>query len=109
MMSLRYVVAFVRSNVLDALEKKLISIGIRGMTVTRVKGLGEYAEFHSRDWLSEHEKVEIFTEESKVDAITKAIMDVAHTGDRGDGIVTVMPVDKFYRIRTRSEAVPDEP
>jgi nitrogen regulatory protein P-II 1 len=106
-MSLKYVVAFVRPKVLDALEEKLIGIGIRGLTVSRVKGLGEYAEFHSRDWLSEHERVEIFTEESRVDAITRAIMDVAHTGERGDGIVAVMPVDSFYRIRIRAEAVPD--
>ena len=106
-MSLKYVVAFVRPKVLDALEEKLIGIGIRGLTVSRDKGLGEYAEFHSRDWLSEHERVEIFTEESRVDAITRAIMDVAHTGERGDGIVAVMPVDSFYRIRIRAEAVPD--
>ncbi len=108
-MDLRCVVAVVRSNVLEALEQKLINIGVRGLTVTRVKGLGEYAEFHSRDWLSEHDKIEIFTEESKVEAITNAIIDTAHTGDHGDGIMAVIPVEKLYRIRTRSEAGTDHP
>ena len=105
---MKYVVAVVRSNILEALEQKLIDVGVRGLTVTRVKGLGEYAEFHARDWLSEHEKVEIFTEQSKVEAITNAIMDTAHTGDHGDGIMAVIPLEKFYRIRTRSEALPGE-
>jgi len=29
-------------------------------------------------------------------------------GDPGDGIVTVLPVSKFSRVRTRSEAMPDD-
>ncbi len=35
-------------------------------------------------------------------------MDAAHTGDPGDGIVAVVPIEKFYLIRTRSEATSDE-
>ena len=30
-------------------------------------------------------------------------MEVAHTGMEGDGIVAVIPVEKLYRIRTKSE------
>lgn len=106
-MSLRYVVAIVRSDILEALERRLASSGVHGLTVTKVKGIGEHANFFSRDWLTDHAKVEIFTEEARVEVITSAIMDTAYTGDRGDGIVTVIPVEKFYRIRTRFEALPD--
>lgn len=32
----------------------------------------------------------------------------ARYGDAGDGVVAVTPVDRFYRIRTRSEGLPDD-
>ena len=43
-----------------------------------------------------------------MESITTAIMDGAHTGEPGDGIVAVVPIEKFYLIRTRSEATLDE-
>ena len=107
-MGLRYVIAVVRADALEAVEQSLMKIGVRGLTVIKVKGLGKHANFFSRDWLTEEAKIEIVTEESKVETITRAIMDAAHTGDPGDGIVSVLPVEKLYRIRTRSEALPGE-
>jgi nitrogen regulatory protein P-II 1 len=56
----------------------------------------------------EEVRVEIFTRNHKVQTIAAAIMETAHTGLPGDGIVAVMPVEKLFLIRTRSEATPDE-
>ena len=106
-MGSKYIVAIVRSDVLEALEERLQHAGVRGLSVTKVKGIGEYANFFTRDRFSEHAKIEIFVDESRVEAIVKVIIDAAHTGDLGDGIVTVLPVEKFYRIRTRSEGLPE--
>ena len=107
-MGLSYVIAVVRADALEAVEQKLIGIGVRGLTVVKVKGLGRHANVFSRDWLSEEAKLEIVAHEDRVDAITRAIMEAAHTGDPGDGIVTVLPVSSFHRIRTRSEALPED-
>jgi len=41
-------------------------------------------------------------------AIVKGIMEAAYLGLEGDGIVAVLPVEKFYRIRTRSEVTSGE-
>jgi nitrogen regulatory protein P-II 1 len=35
-------------------------------------------------------------------------VDAAHGGVEGDGIIAVLPVEKLYRIRTRSEVKPGE-
>lgn len=107
-MGLNYVIAVVRAGALENVEHKLLSIGVDGLTVIKVKGVGKHANFFSRDWLTEEVKLEIVAHESKVDGIIKAIMDAAYTGDPGDGIVTVLPVSKFYRIRTRSEVSPED-
>ena len=107
-MSLKYVVAIIRPDVLDALEVKLGSLHIRGMTVSKVKGFGEYVDFLAKSHLTEHIKIEIFIEESRLEALTTGIMDIAHSDVPGAGIVAIMPVEKFFHIRTRSEALPDE-
>ena len=108
-MSLKYVVAIIRPDVLDALEVKLGSLHVGGMAVTKVNGFGGYTDFFSKNHLTEHIKIEIFVEEPKVEALTTAIMDSAHSDVPGAGIVAVMPVEKFLHIRTRSETLPDEP
>lgn len=107
-MSLKYVVAIIRPDVLDALEAKLGSLHVRGLTVSKVQGFGEYVDFLAKSHLTEHIKIEIFVEESKLEALTTAIMDIAHSDVPGAGIVAVMPVEKFLHVRTRSEALPDE-
>ena len=103
-----YVIAVVRADALEAVEQSLINIGVRGLTVVKVKGLGRHANFFSRDWLSDEVKLEIVTDDNRVAAIRSAIMDAAHSGDPGDGIVSVLPVSSFHRIRTRAEALPED-
>ena len=107
-MNLKYVVAVIRADVLDALEAKLASLHVRGLTVSKVKGFGEYMDFLAKSHLTEHIKVEIFVDDSKAEAVATAIMDIAHSEVPGAGIVAMMPVEKFFHIRTRSETLPDQ-
>lgn len=107
-MDLSVVIAVIRHQALEAVEQELREIGVRGISVSKVKGYGEYHNFFSEDWMVESIRLEIFTRKDKVDAITAAIMKAAHTGSPGDGIVVVYPIDKFYNIRLRAEATPDQ-
>ena len=102
-MNLKYVIAIIRPDVLAALETKLGSLHVQRMTVTKVNGFGEYTDFYSKKHLTEHLQIEIFVEESKVEALTNAIMDVAHSDIPGAGILAVLSVDKFFHIRIRCE------
>lgn len=107
-MELRKVNAIIRSRLLEEVEEQLKKIGIRGLTVTRVKGYGENKSIWSQDWLGSHARIEIFTEKDKAHQIAAAIMEVAHTGGPGDGIICILPVEKIFRIRTKSEIRPNE-
>lgn len=105
----RKITAIIRALTLEAVEKNLIAAGVRGVTVTRVKGYGEYADFFSRDWMTEHVRIEIFTHRDRVAEIRDAIFAAASTGAKGDGIIAVLPVECVYRIRDRSAAPPERP
>ncbi|MEA3246782.1 MAG: P-II family nitrogen regulator [Gemmatimonadota bacterium] len=103
-MTLRKVTAIVRSALIETVEQHLITAGVRGITVTRVKGFGEYSDFYSRDWLSEHMRIEMFLSADRVDAVCEAIMRAARTGSPGDGVIAVLPVEELYRIRDGATA-----
>ncbi len=107
-MDIMKIVAIIRNEALEKVEGRLVDMRVHGISVTKVKGYGEYANFFNPDWLVTHARLEIFTEEGKVDEVTTAIMEVAHTGMEGDGIVAVIPVRKLYRIRTKSEVGPED-
>jgi len=107
-MELKKIIAIIRSGLLKDVEKRLKKVGVSGLTVTRVKGYGEDKAIWAKDWLGEHARIEIFADKTKADAIAAAIMEVAHTGEHGDGIICILPVEKIFRIRTKSEVKPDE-
>lgn len=99
-MKFRKVTSIFKPEKLQAVEDRLRELGVPGITVTRVKGFGEYANFFEPDWLCTHVRIEIFTSVLKADDIAEAIMGAAHSGMDGDGIVAVMPVESVYHIRT---------
>ncbi len=101
-MELKQIVAIVRTESLEKVEGRLVDMRVRGISVSKVKGFGEFAAFMNPNWFVPHARIEIFTEESRVREIVDAIMQEAHTSMPGDGIVAVLPVEKLYRIRTKS-------
>jgi nitrogen regulatory protein P-II 1 len=107
-MELKKVNAIIRSRLLEEVEERLRKIGVKGLTVTRVRGYGEAKSIWSQDWLGGHARIEIYAEKDKADQIAAAIMEVAHTGGSGDGIICILPVEKIFRIRTKSEIKADE-
>jgi len=97
------ITAVVRIDVMEKLDLRLQGIGVRGISITEVKGFGEYTDNYSHDWMIGHYKLEIFTDENSSEAIVTVIMEEAHTGMPGDGFVSVQAVDQLYKIRTKSE------
>ncbi|BBQ03421.1 nitrogen regulatory protein P-II (plasmid) [Burkholderia sp. SFA1] len=105
-MDLRCVVAIVRPELLKTLEMRLAIAHVHGLTVTRVKGFGVHPNPFSNDCTTEHIKIELFVQSERVDALVQEIMDAARGASGDDGIVAVLPVERFFRVRTASEAAP---
>ena len=102
-MRFRKVTAIFRTERLEAVEKRIKELNIPGVSVTKVKGFGEYANFYKTDWLCNHVRIEIFTGARQADELAQTIMDAAHTGIEGDGIVAILPVESVYHIRTKEK------
>jgi nitrogen regulatory protein P-II 1 len=102
------VVAIIRPEVCRKVERKLKEVGVPGISISDVKGYGEYADFYRDGWLVDHVRIEIFCNSDKAEDLAERIMDAANTGLEGDGIVAVIPVQSVYHIRTRTRCE-DEP
>jgi len=105
-MEFRKVTAIIRRERLPDVESRLIELGVAGITVTAVKGFGEYANYFRGDFLVPHVRLEIFTTVDRVQPLTDTILDAASTGCEGDGLIAVLPVEDVTRVRTKQRAEP---
>lgn len=104
---MRKVEAIIKPFKLDDVKNGLASLGIKGLTVTEVKGFGRQrghkevyrgAEYEV-DFVSKI-KMEVVMEAGLVPEAVKAIQEKARTGQIGDGKIFIIPVEEVIRIRT---------
>jgi len=95
------VVSIIRPERLEKVEDTLKELNIPGVSVSHIKGYGEYENFFRHDRMVEHIKLEVFIGKKRATEIAEKIMDIAHTGIEGDGIVAIIPVESVYHIRTK--------
>lgn len=56
-------------TILEKVENALQEIGVTGISVTYIKGYGDYANFFQSPPLIKHARIEIFTDEKEVKSI----------------------------------------
>jgi nitrogen regulatory protein P-II 1 len=99
--------AVIKPFKLDEVKEALQEIGLKGMTVTEVKGFGRqkgHTELYRGaeyvvDFLPKV-KIEIVVEDSVVERAVEAIQAAARTDRIGDGKIFIVPVEDAIRIRT---------
>jgi nitrogen regulatory protein P-II 1 len=99
--------AIVRTTKLDAVKGALNFIGINGMTITEVKGCGHqkgHVEYYRGSEyvvnLLPKVKIEIVVKDQEMDKVIDTIVEVARTGEIGDGKIFVYEVANAVRVRT---------
>ncbi len=104
---MKLVSAIIKPFKLDEVREALSEIGVKGITVTEVKGFGRqrgHTELYRGaeyvvDFLPKV-KVEIGIDDAQLDQVIEAITKVANTGKIGDGKIFVTALEKTIRIRT---------
>ncbi|MGA3085284.1 MAG: P-II family nitrogen regulator [Thermodesulfobacteriota bacterium] len=99
--------AIIKPFKLDEVKDALNDMGIKGMTITEVKGFGRqkgHTEIYRGaeyviDFLPKV-KIELVLEEEQAGKVVEVIQQAARTGKIGDGKIFVLPVEEVIRIRT---------
>ena len=104
---MKKVEAIIRHYKLEEVKNALTEAGIQGMTVSEVRGFGRQrghketyrgAEY-TVDFLPKV-KLEVVVDDTDIDKATEMIVQVAQTGQIGDGKIFVSDLAEVIRIRT---------
>ena len=103
---MKLVTAILRPEKLAAVQTALGEIGITQATFTEAWGIGnERAQVmlyrgNTREVRLPRIKMEVAVEDDCVDAVIEAVQLHGKTGQVGDGVILVTPLEGFIRIRT---------
>lgn len=102
--------AIIKPFKLDEVKDALNEIGIKGMTVSDVKGYGRqkgHTEIYRGaeyvvDFIPKT-KIEIVIGADQVDLVVEKIRNAANSGKIGDGKIFVSSIERIVRVRTGEE------
>ena len=104
---MKKVEAIIKTFKLDDVKEGLSSIGVKGMTVSEVKGFGRQRGHKEIYRGAEYQvdfvpkiKIEVVVESKLVPDVSRVIQEKAKTGQIGDGKIFILPVEEVIRIRT---------
>lgn len=104
---MKLVVAIIRPEKYSAVQAALADLGLSQLTLTDVRGQGHeqghaliYRNTTFQDTRLKRLKLEIAVDDDAVDSVIQAIQGCAKTGQVGDGVILVAPLEEFIRIRT---------
>ena len=104
---MKLITAIIKPHMLDGVRDALSKSGIKGLTVTEVKGFGRqkgHTEVYrgveySVDFVPKV-KIEIVSDDEHVASAIESITESARTGEIGDGKIFVSNIGQAIRIRT---------
>ena len=104
---MKLITAIVKPFKLDEVRAALNDVGVRGVTVTEVRGFGRqrgHTEiYRGAEYVVEFvpkTKIEVAVDDALVEHVIEAIIKSAKTGKVGDGKVFVFDLEQVVRIRT---------
>jgi nitrogen regulatory protein P-II 1 len=105
---LKKIEAIIREDKLNDVKEALREIGIVGLNVFEIRGHGRQGGItlvgrsgsYQVDMLVKIQ-LNIILSEDNLEETIETILDAASTGETGDGLIFVFPVEEAIRIRTR--------
>lgn len=102
--------AIIKPYKLDDVKDALNDIGVKGMTISEVKGYGRqkgHTEiYRGAEYVVDFVpkiKLEAVVPDDLVDKAVDVIVKTANTGKIGDGKIFISPIERVIRIRTNEE------
>lgn len=104
---MKFVSAIIKPFKLNEVRESLTALGVKGVTVTEVKGFGRqkgHTEmYRGAEYVIEFLpklKIEVAIDDAQLDQVIAGIQKAAATGKIGDGKIFVFDLEHVMRIRT---------
>jgi nitrogen regulatory protein P-II 2 len=104
---MKLIIAIIKPFKLEDVRDALTNIGVRGMTITEVKGFGRQKGHTEIYRGAEYTvnivpkiRIDVAVDSAEAGRVVEAIVASAKTGQIGDGKIFVGPIERAVRIRT---------
>ena len=104
---MKYIIAIIKPFKLEQVREALGTIGVEGITVSKVEGHGRqkgHTEFYRGAEYAvsfiPKVKIEVAVERALADRVVETIKAAGQTGQIGDGKIFVLPLESAVRVRT---------
>lgn len=99
---MKLIIAIVRPFTVEKIVNAFENIeGFPGMTVIDSEGFGQRlrtSAYDALDPFKPNKRIEVVASDEIVESIISAIKQNAHTGKKGDGLISVLPLDSVVMI-----------
>lgn len=104
---MKLITAVIKPHKVDEVKDALRAIGVKGITITEVKGFGRQGghteTYRGAEYTIEFTpkvKVEVIVGAAESASVVETIQATASSGQIGDGKIWVTPIEGIVRIRT---------
>ena len=104
---MKLITAVIKPHKVDEVKDALRAVGVKGITITEVKGFGRQGghteTYRGAEYTVEFTpkvKLEVVVDDADAASVTETIQTTATSGQIGDGKIWITPVEGIVRIRT---------
>ncbi len=93
------VVAILNMTDFGLINTSIQKLGIPGVTVSVVKGFGDYINEFNEFGFSDNMKIEVYTSAEQAEIVADTLSRIGNEMTEGGGVVAIEPVDKLLNVR----------
>lgn len=99
-MGIKRLTAIVPEELIENFERRLRKCGIPGMTIDKVRGFGEHANYFSTDLLKSNIRVVVFVSDERAVAVVEALKSFALEEHTPSGILAVESIERLIDLNS---------
>lgn len=106
-MGIKRITAIVPEELVENFERCLRKCGVPGMTIDKVRGYGQHANYFSRDLLKSNVRVVVYVSDERAVAVIEALKSFALEEHTPSGILAVEAVERLIDLNSGEEVGAD--
>lgn len=102
-MGIKRITAILPEEMIDCFERSLRKCGVPGMTIDKVRGFGEHANYFASDLMKSNIRVVVYASEERAAAVIDAVQTCALDEHTPSGILAVEAVERLIDLHSGQE------
>jgi nitrogen regulatory protein P-II 1 len=107
-MDIKRITAIIPEELIDSFERCLCNCGVPGMTIDKVRGFGEHANYFSSDLLKSNMQVVVYVSEQRATAVIDAVKSFALEAHAPAGILAVEGIERLVNLNSGEDFDPEQ-